>query len=303
MFFPIATGAHATTDCNSCHGGFASFKEFACTSCHDHAQAVTDPGHAGVSGYLYDSKACLSCHPQGSASAISRTDHAKFFPIDVGTAHAAAQCSDCHTSATDRTQFTCINCHDHADAVTTPNHAAVTGYQYASAACYRCHADGRAVFDHSMLPVPPNCIGCHQAALAMAVTTPASMHVANRFPTTCESCHTSFTAWGPGTAMQHQAVGGTAAKCETCHLADFNAATTPFNHAAQKVAASACNTCHTDFTSWTKFVHNPSNCYNGTTLRGHQGATCVQCHTVAGDYSQSSCTACHSNRGTNCSGG
>jgi hypothetical protein len=144
------------------------------------------------------------------------------------------------------------------------------------------------------------CETCHLGDASKATTTPASMHVANKFPTTCGSCHTSFTAWGPGTAMQHQAVGGTAAKCETCHLADFNAATTPFNHAAQKVAASACNTCHTDFTTWTKFVHNPSNCYNGTTLRGHQGATCAQCHTVAGDYSQSSCTACHSNRGTSC---
>ena len=132
-----------------------------------------------------------------------------------------------------------------------------------------------------------------------AVTTPASLHVTNKFPNTCESCHKSFTSWGPGTAMDHMPVGGTAAKCETCHLDDFNAGTTPFNHVTQKVSASTCNMCHKDFTTWTKFVHS-SNCFNGSTLRGHQGATCAQCHTVANDFSQSSCTACHSNRWTNC---
>jgi len=432
MFFPIAAGAHSATDCNSCHGGFSSFKQFTCISCHDHAQTATDTSHAGVSGYKYDSKSCLGCHPSGMATALSRADHSSqffpidpgkshgnaqcsdchtnasdkkqftcltchehaqdvlapkhvgvtdykwdsqaclschpqssvpelprmahtLFPIDVGTKHANTQCGDCHTNPSDKSQFTCIGCHDHAEPVTTPKHTKVAGYTYDSPSCYRCHSNGAAVFDHATLPAPPNCLGCHQAALAVAITTPASMHVANMFPTTCESCHKSFTAWGPGTPMahaaiggtaskcetchtgnlskavtspasmhvanmfptacatchtsftawgpktpmQHAAVGGTKSKCETCHLSTFMTATTPFNHITQKVSASVCNTCHTDFTTWNKFVHN-NNCYNGTTLRGHQGATCAQCHTVPTDYKQSSCTACHQNRGTNC---
>src|SRR5262245_5531910 len=75
MFFPINTGAHAATDCNGCHGGFATFKQFTCVSCHDHEQTATDANHAGVAGYAYSSQACLGCHPQGMAGAITRPDH------------------------------------------------------------------------------------------------------------------------------------------------------------------------------------------------------------------------------------
>jgi len=432
-YFPIASGPHEKSDCNSCHGGFSTFKQFTCTSCHDHAKDTTDTAHAGVADYKYDSASCLSCHPSGVAGEVSRVDHTKYFPIDVGTPHASGQCTDCHTTPGDKSQFTCLTCHDHAqtatdaahqgitdykyqspsclschpsgvagelarpdhkkffpieagtahgtsqctDCHTTPgdksqftciachdhektktdgDHKSVASYKYDSPSCYSCHKDGSAAFDHATLPSPPNCISCHQADLAKAVTTPASLHVTNKFPNTCESCHKSFTSWGPGTAMDHMAVGGTAAKCETCHLDnqkaatktpssnhlannfpitcgschksvtawgpatamphqvvggstakcetchldDFTAGTTPFNHTAQKVSANTCNMCHTDVTTWTKFVHNPSSCFNGSTLRGHQGATCAQCHTVASDYSKSSCTACHQDRGTNC---
>jgi uncharacterized paraquat-inducible protein A len=100
--------------------------------------------------------------------------------------------------------------------------------------------------------------------------------------------------------MNHQIVGAAMAKCQTCHLANFMAATSPFNHLAQKVSADSCNSCHNTFASWNMFVHS-SNCYDGATGRSHQRATCAQCHTTP-DYKQSSCTACHSNRGTNCNG-
>ena len=143
------------------------------------------------------------------------------------------------------------------------------------------------------------CETCHLENQKAATTTPSSNHLANKFPVTCGSCHKSFTSWGPGTAMPHAVVGGTTSKCDTCHLDDFMKATTPFDHAANKVVPSSCNMCHTDFTTWLKFQH-PSNCYNGTTRRGHEGATCAQCHTVPTDYSKYSCTACHQNEGNNC---
>jgi hypothetical protein len=375
-FFPITTGAHGTADCNSCHGGFGTFKEFSCVTCHDHAQQVadtqhvavkdykydskacvnchpqgvagtiarpdhtrffpidvntphangqcsechtkpgdktqfscvgchdhaqpvTDLGHAGITGYKYDSQACLGCHQQGLAGMVARADHTRFFPIDTGTKHASGQCADCHTTKGDRSQFTCISCHDHAQPVTDGKHVNVMGYRYDSASCLRCHAGGKGAFDHATLGPVPNCIGCHQDKLALAVTTPASRHTDNKFPTSCESCHTSFTSWGPGTVMQHKVVGNTAARCESCHLATFTAAVAPFNHVTNGVTASNCNTCHTDFATWTKFTH-PSNCFNGATGKSHHNATCAQCHTAPANYKQSSCTACHSNRGTNC---
>jgi len=272
-------------------------------SCHEHEHIATATRHAGITGYKYDSKSCLSCHPAGTGGTVSRADHMKFFPIDVGTPHATGQCTDCHSNPADKSVFTCVSCHDHAQAMTDMQHANVTGYTYDSASCLKCHAQGTAKFDHATLGAMPNCIGCHRAALTKAVVTPASNHTTNGFPTACEGCHKSFMAWGPNTPMDHMMVGGTSAKCETCHLGDFQTAKMPFDHAAQKVAASACNSCHTDFTAWTKFVHNPSSCYNGTTGRSHHRATCAQCHATPGDYAKSSCTACHSNRGTNCNGG
>jgi hypothetical protein len=299
-FFPIDAGtAHAASQCSECHTTPGDRKQFSCVGCHDHAQPATDLGHAGVAGYQYEARACLTCHPQGTAGTLPRADHAKFFPIDVGSKHAAGQCADCHTTRGDRSQFTCLSCHDHAADVTDPKHASVMGYRYDSASCLRCHAAGTAVFDHASLGPVPNCIACHKADLVRAVTSPASRHTDNAFPGTCESCHTSFKAWGPGTIMQHKAVGNTAASCETCHLATFTAAVSPFNHAVNGVTATGCNACHTDFTTWNKFFH-PSNCFNGATGRGHQGARCAQCHTVTGDYKQSSCTACHGNRGKSC---
>jgi hypothetical protein len=300
-FFAIdAASKHATNQCADCHTNPADKAQFTCTGCHDHAQAVTDPKHMGIAGYSYDSAACLKCHPTGAAGTLARADHTKFFPIDVGAKHASGQCTDCHTNPNDRTQFTCLSCHDHAQPVTDPAHANIAGYGYDSAACLKCHADGTAKFDHSTLGATPNCIGCHRDKLGAAVTTPASNHNANMFPTNCEACHRSFTAWGPMTAMQHDAVGGVAAKCETCHLGDFKMATTPFSHSA--IVASTCNSCHKDFTTWMQFVHS-SNCYNGTTGRSHHNAKCAQCHADPTNYKTYSCTACHGNRGTNCNGG
>jgi hypothetical protein len=300
-FFPIDMGTpHAAGQCTDCHSDPANKAMFTCVSCHEHAQPVTDRNHAAVAAYKYDSKACLSCHPAGVGGTIARADHTKFFPIDMGTPHAKGQCTDCHTDAADKRVFTCISCHDHARPVTDMHHAKVADYKYDSASCLRCHAQGKATFDHAALGALPNCIGCHRGEIALAVTTPASNHAVNAFPPACEGCHKSFTAWGPGTPMHHELVGHTTAKCETCHLANFKAAVSPFNHVGQGVAASTCNTCHVDFATWTSFVHNPASCYDGATRRSHEKATCVQCHTTPGDYKKSSCTACHRDRGTDC---
>ena len=301
QYFPIDVGTpHANAQCAECHTTPGDRTQFSCTDCHDHEKTKTDTGHLGIPNYKYDSPSCISCHPQGLTIEFARADHAKFFPITTGTTHGVFQCADCHMTPGDRSQFNCIACHDHEKTKTDGQHTMVATYKYDSPSCYSCHKDGKAMFDHATLPTPPNCIGCHKADLDNANVTPSSRHVDNKFPTTCESCHKSFTSWGPGTAMNHTIVGGTGSKCETCHIDDFSgAAKTPFDHAAQKVSANTCNMCHTDFTTWLKFNHS-SNCFNGSSLRGHQGATCTQCHTDSSDYSKSSCTACHSNRGTNC---
>ena len=140
MLFPIQSGAHGNADCNSCHGGFPTFTMFSCIGCHEHTQPIIDPKHTGVTDYRFDSKACVMCHPQGTAGTIARADH-RFFPIDVGTKHATSQCADCHTTA-DKKQFSCIGCHEHTQPIIDPKHTGVTGYQFDSKACVMCHPQG-----------------------------------------------------------------------------------------------------------------------------------------------------------------
>jgi hypothetical protein len=63
--FPIASGRHAGNPCAACHTNPANYTVFTCLTCHD--RGGTDSNHRGVRGYVYDSQACYSCHPQGRA--------------------------------------------------------------------------------------------------------------------------------------------------------------------------------------------------------------------------------------------
>ena len=64
IWFPIATGQHSGFACSDCHPNPSNFAVFTCTtSCHPPGD--TDNQHEGVPGYVYDSQACLSCHPDG----------------------------------------------------------------------------------------------------------------------------------------------------------------------------------------------------------------------------------------------
>jgi hypothetical protein len=67
-WFPIYSGKHRGkwSRCSDCHVVSTDFSQFSCLDCHAH----DDPGrmadkHSGVSGYVFDSQACLSCHPRG----------------------------------------------------------------------------------------------------------------------------------------------------------------------------------------------------------------------------------------------
>jgi hypothetical protein len=63
-WFPITSGAHDNVDCAECHTTPGVYTLFSCTTgCHDRSE--TDDDHDEVSGYIYDSVACYSCHPQG----------------------------------------------------------------------------------------------------------------------------------------------------------------------------------------------------------------------------------------------
>ncbi len=68
LYFPIFSGSHRNEwdGCRTCHTNQSDYSEFTCFNCHRHGnQADTDEDHGSVSGYVYDSDACYSCHPDG----------------------------------------------------------------------------------------------------------------------------------------------------------------------------------------------------------------------------------------------
>jgi hypothetical protein len=67
QFFPIYSGPHRGkwSGCDECHVNPGNFSEFSCLNCHEHRRSEMDDKHSGVSGYVYESQACLGCHPDG----------------------------------------------------------------------------------------------------------------------------------------------------------------------------------------------------------------------------------------------
>lgn len=166
--FPIASGAHAFTDCNSCHGDFDTFQRFSCVGCHQHARSETDTRHARIPDYSWDSTKCYACHPDGTAAGV---DHTAFFPIQEGATHSGIVCSTCHVDPTSRKVVDCIGCH--TSASTDPKHGQVGGYARDSALCLRCHGDSQVKTVSSHLPFAilsgykhyrSSCLTCHPVA-------------------------------------------------------------------------------------------------------------------------------------------
>lgn len=68
QYFPIYSGEHrgAWSSCVECHTTPGSYNTFSCIDCHEHSNASRLAGeHDDVSGYVFESNACYSCHPTG----------------------------------------------------------------------------------------------------------------------------------------------------------------------------------------------------------------------------------------------
>ncbi len=65
--FPIYSGRHEGewASCQTCHTDPGNFMVFTCLTCHEHNQEEMDDKHEDVQGYVYESNACYSCHPDG----------------------------------------------------------------------------------------------------------------------------------------------------------------------------------------------------------------------------------------------
>jgi hypothetical protein len=141
--FPL-TGAHRPLNCTACHSdGVYNGKPTDCYSCHrQDYEATTNPNHLSL-GF---STNCTQCHNTNGWGGANFDHDTNFFPIYSGKHRGKwTSCSDCHTNPNNYQQFTCLSCHPHSDRNKTSNqHREVSGFQYESGACYRCHPRGRA---------------------------------------------------------------------------------------------------------------------------------------------------------------
>lgn len=206
--FFIVTGSHTTLSCDQCHDpaarGFALAEQgVSCTGCH--TDAATTPAHASVAGYAWSTGSCIGCHKDGSAG-LPPNHNTDYFPV-TGTKHASLGCASCHGATKAIADITCTPCH--AQAATATLHAAIpatkTGsldrvtyvnYQWSSAFCLKCHADGQVdkiashpQFDHGLTGTghAPFCLTCHTTLAPSGGKTWSADF--GRY--TCLACHTS----------------------------------------------------------------------------------------------------------------
>jgi hypothetical protein len=284
-FFPIGAGAvHAAVACSSCHPNPSDRKVFDCVGCHAEAQTASPASnitarHSGVAGYAWASASCYQCHPDSTVPAV---DHAAFFPIAAGSKHAGIACSTCHTVPGDRKVFDCLGCH--TEPSTTPNHAGVTAYAWASPQCYACHPTAEVPpFPHTAFPIGA---GAKHAGISCVKCHPVP---GDRKQIDCVSCHTAAA-----TTPAHAGVTGytwTSSACFTCH--PDATVTSSINHAlefpiaaGERHAGISCATCHID-----PAVRTTVSCVNGC----HAQTPTATEHSPVGGYTYSSprCLRCH----------
>ncbi|MCB0707506.1 MAG: hypothetical protein KDC34_19460 [Saprospiraceae bacterium] len=331
-FFPIYSGAHdgEWDQCLDCHTNPSNYAVFTCTSCHVNPE--TDNVHDGVGGYVYESIACLSCHPNGDSNGAFNHDLTNF---PLTGEHLNVDCLDCHTNGYAGTPTECVACHntDFGETV-NPNHNAI-GIPTDCAMCHTTDPDWMPadfpIHDdyyvlngaHAMIAndcvschngnynnTPSTCVGCH---LQDFTQTTNPDHQAAQFPTDCESCHSENT-WIPSNfnhdiyyplTGEHLVIAddcnachngnytNTPNTCVGCHTSDFNQSVNP-NHGAIGIPME-CDMCHTTEADWMPAgfpIHDDYYVLNGAHVMFAND--CASCHN--GDYNNTpnTCFGCHS---------
>lgn len=330
VLFPIYSGEHNGEwgSCLDCHNNPGDIGIFTCIDCHDHNKAEMDDEHDGVGGYLYNSDACLECHPTGSGEG-GFNHNLSNFPL-TGE-HITTECIDCHANGYAGTPTICFECHTpDYNQTTNPNHVLIDisndcetchttapGWQPAlfdihndyyvltgghlTPLCVDCHIDGYTV-------TPTTCFECHTEVYNQ---TTQPNHVEIGFTTECEECHTTAPGWTP-TTYNHdefypltgahittlcidchsQGYEGTPNTCFECHESDFNQTTNP-NHLDTGLS-NECQECHTTNPGWTPATFADHN--NFYVLAGAHALIandCNACHNGNYNNTPNTCVGCH----------
>ncbi|HJW29464.1 MAG TPA: hypothetical protein VJ508_09440, partial [Saprospiraceae bacterium] len=284
QYFPIYTGAHGGTwdQCNDCHTNPNNYSVFTCVTCHTNTE--TNQQHTGVGGYIYQSAACLACHPTGEAQGSFNHNNSSF-PLTGG--HQGVDCIECHANGYQNTPTECVACHQtDYNQSSNPSHTNLG----LSTDCVTCHTTDPN-WDPALFPIhnnywvfqgahvaisndcvlchngdynntPNTCYGCHQSDYNQ---TNNPNHLAANFPTTCETCH-SQNAWVPANW-------------------DHDGLYFPIYSGSHQNAWDQCNDCHTNsnnfaiFTCITCHQQNETNQHhNGVQGYQYNSAACYACH-------------------------
>lgn len=200
-------GAHATTDCESCHvDGVFQGTPRECSACHSlggRIRATPKPVD-----HILTTNFCEDCHRTRSWLPLVEMNHDSVFG-------------------------SCASCHNNVETAGKPPDHLVT--QLDCVACHRTTAWLPARFDHS--DVTGNCAGCHDGITA---TGKGADHFLTQID--CGTCHMT-TAWTPIEFLHQSATypgdHGVSLTCTDCHTG--NAETIPWPFAAY---APDCAACH-----------------------------------------------------------
>ncbi len=270
--FPIYSGKHNDQwdQCAVCHVVPSDRRQFSCLQCHQHRQSEMDGKHGSMTGYSYLSSACYDCHPTGEKGTFVAHD-GQFFPIYSGIHNAQwQQCTECHTTPSDRTQFSCFNCHKHNQTDTDAIHSGFAGYAYQSQLCLDCHPTGvrGSYVDHD------------------AQFFPIFSGKHNNQWSQCSACHTN-----PTDRKEFN--------CFTCHK--HNQTDTDNTHSGMQgysYLSPLCLDCHPDGQAGRFIAHDGQYfpIYSGK--HRSKWSQCSTCHEVPGDRKQFTCFNCHEHNRT-----
>jgi hypothetical protein len=139
-FFPLVQG-HSIPKCAECHtSGYVISAE--CFSCHSNDYKNTaNPSHTALA-FPTSCEQCHTLQPGWNPAEFKQHD-AVSFPIYSGR-HSGEwnSCTQCHTSPSDYSQFSCLTCHEHNKTDMDNKHRGENGYVYVSTACLQCHPRG-----------------------------------------------------------------------------------------------------------------------------------------------------------------
>ncbi|MFM2287658.1 MAG: hypothetical protein RL684_801, partial [Pseudomonadota bacterium] len=284
VVFPATHVAIAGAECSTCHSGNTTFKfanassaaapgmvhsavaSLACSSCHEAGKTdigapptVVRPALKASGAAHVPNGECSACHFNTTSFKGASDLPSNHIPLPTG---ANANCTACHASAADYSQY-------------TMDHSVV------AATCTSCHASGLSFANMAppALKVPPanhvpfgtaECSTCHSPTNftsfmmtnTSAAAPPAMVH-ASVPGATCATCHAAGLTWvgapatltssNTSTASPHVPLPAGAA-CESCHMASSTlpggfsfanaSGAAPPAMVHTQVSSIACDQCH-----------------------------------------------------------